>query len=164
MKIATKYFLYLNAILALISLAVPFVWLEIGPLGKQYYGPNMPDIYILGATILGKDKSFWGINFAYKFQLFTILYFSISSLWTVCILEKRKLALSLTIINLLLLALFPLWLYYYVGVVLNNSDGASADMSIHWHIGLLIYFAIFTSKLIIISRIFRSYGKLKIRN
>jgi hypothetical protein len=55
MKIATKYFLYLNAILALISLAVPFVRLEIGPIGKQYYGPNVPDIFILGGTILGKD-------------------------------------------------------------------------------------------------------------
>ena len=59
--------------LALISIVTPFVYMKIGPIGIKYYGKDVPDIYILGGYILGKDTSFWGINFAYKFQLFCIL-------------------------------------------------------------------------------------------
>ena len=58
MNLTTKKLLLTTAVLALLTLPLPFVWFEIGPLGKLYYGPSVPDIYILGATILGKDKSF----------------------------------------------------------------------------------------------------------
>jgi len=148
--------------LALTTLALPFVWLEIGPMGKEFYGPDVPDIYILGGTILGKNNSFWGINLAYKFQLFTILFFSISCLGTVCFLEKRKLALSFTFINLLLLVLFPLWLYNYVGGVLNNSDGASADIIIHLQIGLIVFLLLFINTLFIIKRLYKNNSILNL--
>jgi hypothetical protein len=125
--------------LAILTLPLPFVWLEIGPLGKQYYGQNVPDIYILGATILGKDRSFWGINFAYKFQLLAILFYAAMNLLSAKVIDKRKTALILTTITLLLLLLFPFWLYLYVVGVIHNSDGAAEDLKIHYSIGLLLY-------------------------
>ncbi len=142
----------INAALALLTLPLPLVWLEIGPLGKQYYGPNVPDIYILGATILGKDRSFWGINFAYKFQLLVIIYYAFAAIWTIKNLVRRKVALTLTIVNLLLLLLFPFWLYVYTGGVLCNSDGAMADIEVHLGIGLLIYLLLLTISIFILIR------------
>jgi len=77
-----KQLLIFSAIISIITLFTPFIWLEVGPRGHEYYGSDVPDIYILGGTILGKDRGFGGINFAYKFQLMTILYFAFSSFWT----------------------------------------------------------------------------------
>lgn len=142
-----------NAILAILTLPLPFVWLEIGPLGKQYYGPNVPDIYILGATILGKDRSFSGINFAYKFQLLTIIYFTFAAIWTIKILDKRKTALLLTTFNLLLLLLFPFWLAIYTDGVICNSDGAAEDIEIHLGFGLMLYLILLTVIIFILKRI-----------
>ena len=42
-------------------------------------------------------------------------------------------------IQLVLLALFPFWLGVYVNGVINNSDGAAADLRVYPHIGLLLY-------------------------
>lgn len=109
--------------LAIISLFTPFVYIKIGSKGIEYYGKNIPDIYILGAYILGKDTSFWGINFAYKFQLFCILLF----ISTTYFFEKiRKTAFLVS--NLLLLVCFPFWLEIYSSGVKNNSG--SADLTI----------------------------------
>jgi hypothetical protein len=132
-----KRTLYLTIIFATISLATPFVCLKIGPGGYIYYGPEVPDIYILGGTILGKDKSFWGINFAYKFQLIVILYFIAGSFLTIRNLKKKSIVFTFTLVNSALLLLFPLWLWIYTGGVICNSD--CADLSIHPHIGVLIY-------------------------
>ena len=142
MNLTTKQLLLMSAILALLILPFPLVYFEIGPLGKLYYGPDLPDIYILGATILGKDRSFWGINFAYKFQLIVIIYFILSTLWTIKIIERRNFAFNLTRLNVTLLILFPLWLYMYTSGVLYNSDGAVADIELHPGIGLLCYILI----------------------
>ena len=143
----------MSVILALLILPLPLVWFEIGPLGKLYYGPDVPDIYILGATILGKDRSFWGINFAYKFQLIVIVYFILSTLWTIKIIERRNFAFNLTRLNVTLLILFPLWLYMYSSGVLNNSDGAVADIELHPGIGLLCYILILMVTILTIKRL-----------
>jgi len=153
MNLTTKKLLLTNAVLSMMTLLLPFIWLEIGPLGKQYYGPNVPDIYIFGATILGKDRSFWGINFAYKFQLIVIIYYTFAALWTIKILDKRKVALTLTIGNLILLILFPFWLYIYTDGVISNSDGATTDIEIHLGIGLLIYLLLLAINIITLKRI-----------
>ncbi len=109
--------------LAIISLFTPFVYMKIGPKGILHYGDHVPDIYILGGYILGKDTSFWGINFAYKFQLTFILIF------TGLIYSFQKLKKSIFIfIGLTLLICFPFWLQVYISGVKNNSD--SADLTI----------------------------------
>lgn len=106
--------------------------MEIGPKGIEYYGKNVPDIYILGGYILGKDTSFWGINFAYKFQLFAILvYIALIHRF------KRHQKSLFLFFGLLLLILFPFWLELYVGGVKNNSDGA--DLTIYPMPGLIIW-------------------------
>ena len=149
----------MSAILALLILPLPLVWFEIGPLGKLYYGTDVPDIYILGATILGKDRSFWGINFAYKFQLIVIVYFILSTLWTIKIIERRNFAFNLTRFNLVLLILFPFWLYMYSSGVLNNSDGAVADIELHPGIGLLCYILILMVTILTIKRLRNTSSK-----
>ena len=159
MNLTTKQLLLMSAILALLILPLPLVWFEIGPLGKLYYGPDVPDIYILGATILGKDRSFWGINFAYKFQLIVIVYFILSTLWTIKNIERRNFALSLTRLNVTLLILFPLWLYMYTSGVLNNSDGAVADIELHPGIGLLCYILILMVTILVIKRLRNTSSK-----
>lgn len=131
-----KQLLRWSIFLAAISLATPFVWLKIGPKGMAYYGPDVPDIYILGATILGKDKSFWGIAFAVAFQLSIILYFIISSYITIKKADHKRWVLGFTIINLTLLVLFPFWLSVYIDGVICNSDGAAADLTVYPHLGI----------------------------
>ncbi len=153
MNLTTKQLLFINAILAMLTLPLTFIWLEIGPLGKQYYGLNVPDIYILGSTILGKDRSFSSINFAYKFQLLVIIYFTISAIWTIKILDIKKIALTLTSLNLLILVLFPFWLHIYTYGVINNSDGAAADIEIHFGFGLLVYIILLIVSIITFKRI-----------
>lgn len=118
--------------LSIIAIFTPFVYMEIGPKGIEYYGKNVPDIYILGGYILGKDTSFWGINFAYKFQLFAILVY-IALIYKF---NQRQKPIPL-IFSSLLLILFPFWLEIYVGGVKNNSD--AADLTIYPMPGLIIW-------------------------
>ena len=132
-----KKTLYFTLTLALILLVTPIVWLKIGHDGYVYYGPNVPDVYILGGTILGKDRSFWGIDFAYKFQLLVILYFIFTTFLCIKKVTRKKFVLLFTIINSVLLLLFPYWLSVYVGGVINNSD--CADLTTYPHIGIMIY-------------------------
>lgn len=125
--------------LALVALVTPFIWIKIGPQGLAFYGPDVPDIYILGATILGKDRSFPGIAFAIVFQLV------IGACFILCSFVAHRRALQnvpvhlLATVQLLLLALFPFWLGLYVNGVIHNSDGAAADLRVYPHIGLLVY-------------------------
>jgi hypothetical protein len=119
-------------ILAIISLFTPFVYMEIGPKGIEYYGKDVPNIYILGGYILGKDTSFWGINFAYKFQLTFILIF------TALIYKFQKNEKKIFLyFSLTLLICFPFWLELYTSGVKNNSD--SADLTTYPMPGLLIW-------------------------
>jgi hypothetical protein len=133
-----KQLLRLSIILAIVSLATPFIWIKIGPAGYAFYGPEVPDIYILGATILGKDRSFWGIAIASALQLIGILFF-ISSNYLIFRKISKKRVLLFSTFNFILLVLFPFWLKKYVDGVVNNSDGAASDLTIYPHIGLLVY-------------------------
>ncbi|NBO50680.1 MAG: hypothetical protein EBU80_13395, partial [Chitinophagia bacterium] len=49
----------ISLLLTVLSIFLPFVYMEIGPMGYRYYGPNVPDIYICGGYIFGKDTSFF---------------------------------------------------------------------------------------------------------
>jgi hypothetical protein len=135
--VTIKKTILLSIITASVSLVTPFVWMKIGPGGYEYYGPEVPDIYILGATILGKDRSFSGINFAYKFQLAVILYFILSSFLTILWRNNKASIRLFTLINSALLLLFPLWLWMYTEGVICNSD--CADLTVYPHIGILLY-------------------------
>jgi len=127
-KTATQWMI----LLAMVSLFMPFVYLEIGPKGIEYYGEDVPDIYILGGYILGKDTSFWGINFAYKFQLTFILLF-VALIYKF---QKDQKGIFLYL-SLTLLICFPFWLEIYISGVKNNSD--SADLTTYPMPGLLIW-------------------------
>ncbi len=118
--------------LSIIAIFTPVVYMQIGPKGVEYYGKNVPDIYILGGYILGKDTSFWGINFAYKFQLFAILVY-IALIYNF----KQRQNPKPLLFSSLLLILFPFWLEIYVDGVKNNSD--AADLTIYPMPGLIIW-------------------------
>jgi hypothetical protein len=128
--------------LALAELVLPFIWMKIGPNGYAYYGPDVPDIYILGATIIGKDRSFDGIALAIVFQLtFGILF--ILCAWITDRRARKGMTADLyAAVQLILLLLFPFWLYQYVVGVIHNSDGAASDLRVYPHIGLVVYVAL----------------------
>jgi hypothetical protein len=121
--------------LILLCLPAPFVFMKIGPAGYRNYGSDVPDIWILGAYILGKDTSFWGIGIVWKWQLFFIVY-TAACLWFYHITRFVFWLYQ----NMLLLMLFPLWLYAYSGGVINNSDGA--DLCVYPMPGLLLWMAV----------------------
>lgn len=150
MKAQLNNLLKLAIVLSLSTLLLPFVWLEIGPEGKAYYGENVPDIYILGAYILGKDTNWWAINFAYKLQLFFILATSLNSYLTYRFQDKRKVVISLLIINLFFLTIFPFWLKIYVEGVINNSDGAANDLEIHYSVGLIVWLVLYVINVLVL--------------
>lgn len=118
--------------LAIISLFTPFVHMKIGPKGIEYYGKNVPDIYIFGGYISGKDTSFWGINFAYKLQLFAILLY-IALIYSFKQIQKS----TILMISLLLLIFFPFWLVLYIQGVKNNCG--TEDLTIYPMPGLIIW-------------------------
>lgn len=149
-----KQLLRLSIILAIVSLATPFIWIKIGPAGYAFYGPEVPDIYILGATILGKDLSFPGIAIASAFQLTGFLFF-ISSNYLICRKISKKRVLIFSTFNFILLVLFPFWLIKYVDGVVSNSDGAASDLTIYPHIGLLVYGCLLIFNLAIIIKVLR---------
>ena len=142
MKKLTLILLVLSAIIAALSMPQTFVWLEIGPLGKIFYGENVPNIYILGWDILGKVKNFISIEGGYKLQLFFISYYIFSTLIIALISHKKTMAYTLALANLIILAAFPLWLTIYTDSVINNSDGAAKDLVIHFGSGLFYYLAV----------------------
>ncbi|MFT3884311.1 MAG: hypothetical protein QM724_02430 [Flavobacteriales bacterium] len=123
--------------LALVALATPFIWIKIGPQGIAFYGPDVPDIYILGATILGKDRS--PLIGAIEFQLVMGLCFILCAYMAFRRSRRGAPVRGLARIQLALLSLFPFWLGLYVNGVINNSDGAAADLRVYPHIGLLVY-------------------------
>ena len=93
----------ISLLLTVLSIFLPFVYMDIGPMGYRYYGPNVPDIYIFGGYIFGKDTSFWGINVAYKIQLGLILFIAYNQ-WR--FLNNKR--VKLLIINTLMLLFFPI--------------------------------------------------------
>jgi hypothetical protein len=134
----------------ILTLPAPFVWLQIGELGYVHYGPDVPDVYILGGFITGKDLSFFGILYAWIAQ-FTGIALSI-----LCVTLAKRFrhyrapALLFLLLNALLLSAFPFWLPAYVEGVIHNSD--MTFMTAHPHIGLLLYVAccVLTLRLLVI--------------
>ena len=152
-----KQTLYTTIVFAIISLATPFVWLKMGANCYEYYGPNLPDVYILGAWISGKDTSFWAIGFAYIFQLTIILYFILSSFRAVKKLEKKETPLPILIINMLLLLLFPFWLSIYIQGIRDNSG--CTDMTTYPHVGSFVYFLLLILNIMTIIKVKRIANK-----
>lgn len=124
--------------LSFVSMVTPFIYMKIGPIGIKYYGKDVPDIYILGGYIIGKDTSFWVINFAYKFQLLCIAI--IVGLTYFYNINKK---VSYIVANLVLLFCFPFWLSMYIGGVKCNSDGAASDLTVYPMPGLILWGVIF---------------------
>jgi hypothetical protein len=98
--------------LTVAELFLPFIWMKIGPNGYAYYGPNVPDIYILGATILGKDT--YPLSLAIGFQLAMSSCFIICAYWVIRKFNAGNVVLRLALIQMGLLVLFPFWLRIYV--------------------------------------------------
>ena len=148
------FLLKLTATLAVITLFTPFVWMKMGPEEYKYYGPDVPDIYILGATILGKDRDFWGINFAYKFQLIVILWFIGSNFFLARAERKKIRERSIVTLNFIFLLFFPWWLSMYVEGVVDN--GCCTDLVIHYSYAMILYALILVFYCFVLSFIFRS--------
>lgn len=125
--------------LAVSALVLPFVWIDIGPQGLAHYGPDVPDIYILGATILGKDRNDGGISFAMRFQLVMSLCFILCTYVAFLRSRKGSSVQSVAVVQMQLLLMFPFWLCLYVDGVINNSDGAASDLRVYPHIGFVFY-------------------------
>lgn len=132
--------LFVLIILAVLSLFSPFVFMKIGPGGYAHYGPNVPDIYIYGGDIFGKDKSWWGISFAFRFQRFMILAYILLMILSYVFYRKGKRILVYIAIGLVLLALFPYWVKAYSSGVYNNSD--NADLTVYYVWGWWVYAAL----------------------
>jgi hypothetical protein len=127
----------LEFLLSILCVFLPFVYMKIGPGGYAYYGPTVPDIYILGGYILGKDVSWWGISFAYKFQLFFIAIYALMAWLSYKNFSSFKLVAIFQFACFILLCCFVPWIYVYQGHVQNNSDGA--DLTVYPHIGWVVY-------------------------
>ncbi|MBP7409819.1 MAG: hypothetical protein KA941_13760 [Flavobacteriales bacterium] len=125
--------------LAVTLLFAPFIWIKIGPQGQAFYGPDVPDIYILGATILGKDRNDGGIAFAIWFQLVMGLCFILCAYVAFRRVTKGSSVQWVAVVQMQLLLMFPFWLCLYVDGVINNSDGAASDLRVYPHIGLVFY-------------------------
>ena len=140
----------ISLVLTLISIFIPFVYMKIGPMGYRYYGPNVPDIYIFGGYIFGKDTSFWGINVAYKIQLGSILLIAYNQLRYL-----RTKSIKFIIINSSFLLFFPIWLEAYVGGVVCNGDGA--DLTVYWHSmpGIWVWGVVFAAHIVMLFAGFR---------
>lgn len=123
--------------LTLLTLPAPFLWLEIGPKGYEWYGPDVPDIYILGGFITGKDLRWLPILQACIAQAMGILITCASTLLVKRSAPETGMPILFLTINTLLLLVFPFWLSAYTEGVINNSDGA--DLTVHPHIGLGLY-------------------------
>ena len=135
-----KRILILMFVLGVIFLFSPIIFMKIGPLGYDNYGPNVPDIFIYGGNIFGKDKSFYGINFACKFQTISILLYLVLILKSYINIITNKKSLNYLVIGLCFALLFPLWLKAYSEGVVRNSDGA--DLTLYYSWGAIVYLMI----------------------
>lgn len=117
--------------------------MEIGPNGIAYYGPDVPDIYIYGGAITGKDLAFTPILIAMLLQFAFILIGIFLSVVN-CFGEwNRARAIGTTWFQTALLLFFPCWMSDYVGGVICNSDGAASDLTIHYGSGVVFFILIF---------------------
>jgi hypothetical protein len=144
----SNHYLVLSALLICAFLFLPIVVLQIGSLGYEFYGPDVDDVYIYGGIITGKDRSWEGISFAWKFQLIVILIVLLLTLFSIIKNRNGRSYLASSIVSLILVLLFALWFEFYISIVVNNSDGA--DLSTHYHIGSIIYLIILLLQVMIV--------------
>lgn len=129
----------ISAFSASILLFLPIVWMEIGPLGIEYYGPDVPDIYIKGAAITGKDLAFTPILIAMLLQ-FAFIMIGIFISVVNCFGDWNPArAIGTTWFQTALLLFFPFWMNGYISVVICNSDGAAGDLTVHYGSGIPVY-------------------------
>ncbi len=134
----------LSAFCGIILLFLPIVWMEIGPLGIAYYGPQVPDIYIYGGAITGKDLSFTPILIGMLLQFAFILIGIFLSVVN-CFAEMNRVrAIGITWFQTALLLFFPYWMSVYVSGVICNSDGATSDLTVHYGSGVTICIVLFS--------------------
>ncbi|MDX2360333.1 MAG: hypothetical protein QNK23_05980 [Crocinitomicaceae bacterium] len=132
------YFILTGLLISVIALIFsPIVWMEIGPGGYAYYGPTVPDVYIYGGFIFGKDLAFGPIDFAWKFQLTCILLYLFLVILSMIRLKKGKRIGVFAWIKVGLLFLFLPWISLYIGGVECNSD--CAELTTRWAYGIVIY-------------------------
>lgn len=130
----------LNVLLGVLFLFLPIVWMDIGPRGIEFYGPDVPDIYIYGGIITGKDLAFTPILIAMSLQAALIVAGIVTAFFAFRYTPVPKLAFSVTVFHSVLLALFPWWIEQYKSGVANNSDGA--DLTMYWMSGAYVYVAL----------------------
>jgi hypothetical protein len=134
----------ISALCGIILLFLPIVWMEIGPSGIAYYGAQVPDIYIYGAAITGKDLAFTPILILMLIQ-FAFIMIGIFMSIVNCFGEMhRARAVGTTWFQSALLLIFPYWISSYVSVVICNSDGAASDLILHYGSGVTFCFLIFS--------------------
>lgn len=151
--LSLKKLFLIQSILSFSTLVLPFVFMKIGPGGYAYYGPDVPNIWIIGGFIFGKDISWWGISFAFKFQLVMILLCTGLSLWCYKNQVRTFLVYLAQAFYTFMLLLFPVWMWMYTGGVRNNSD--CADLTIYPHIGWIVYLGLICLQILIFTRIIR---------
>ena len=133
----------LSAFCGIVLLFVPIVWMEIGPEGIAYYGPQVPDIYIYGGAITGKDLAFTPILIAMLLQFGFILVGIFLSVVNCFGAENRFRSIGILWFQTSLLLIFPFWMNGYVSGVICNSDGAASDLVVHYGSGVTVYLFIF---------------------
>lgn len=126
-----------SAFCATVLLFMPIVWMEIGPLGFEYYGPDVPDIYIYGGAITGKDLAFTPILIAMLLQFAFVMIGTFLSIVNCFGRWSPARAIGFTWFQLALLLFFPFWMNIYVDGVICNSDGA--DLTVHTQEGVMLY-------------------------
>jgi hypothetical protein len=137
----------ISALCGIIILFLPVVWMEIGPEGIAYYGPDVPDIYIYGGVITGKDLSWMPILVAMLFQFAFILIGIFTSVANCLSMWIPWRAIVVTWFQTGLLILFPFWMTLYTSHVINNSDGAAADLTVHLGSGVTLYVLILATNI-----------------
>lgn len=90
----------------------------------------------------GKDLGFLPLAMATVFQLIFGMLFIYCAFAVVQRIRRGKRIMLLVTVQMILLLLFPLWLGFYTAGVINNSDGAAADLRVYPHIGLVVYAAL----------------------
>jgi hypothetical protein len=148
---AIRYLYLLNALLGTVLIFSPIVWMEIGPRGIEYYGPTVPDIWVYGGALTGKDLSFEPLLIMMLFQFACIIIGIVLSLVCFFRWKKRAVAVACCAMIAILLGLFPVWIDGYISVIIGNSDGAAADLTVHWMYGLWIAIIIASSTILAIA-------------
>lgn len=146
----TRYIALLNAVLGTVLLFAPITWMQIGPNGFAYYGPDVPDIRVYGAALTGKDLSFAPLMIMMLFQCFWITVGIFLSALCFVKWNKPSVVIGTSWFIVALLLLFPMWTSSYNDVIICNSDGAASDLTVHGCWGWYVYGSIVIIQVVIV--------------